>query len=167
MSFISIKPDKLNANTFSLIGKSLLLAAGDTSGMNAMTVSWGGLGVLWGKNVAACFVRPQRYTYEFIEKSDYYTLSAYPSSMNSIHSVFGTKSGRDTDKPALTGLTPAFSDCGAPYFEQAELVLVCKKMYFSDFDPKNFLDETIEKWYPDKDYHRMYIGEITTILKKD
>jgi flavin reductase (DIM6/NTAB) family NADH-FMN oxidoreductase RutF len=132
-----------------------------------MTVSWGGLGVLWGKNTAACFVRPQRYTYEFMEKGEYYTLSSYEPELASIHTVFGGKSGRDEDKVRLTGLTPAFADCGAPYFTQAETVIVCKKIYFADFDPENFLDKSIAANYPGKDYHRIYIGEIIEILAKE
>jgi len=175
MSFSKISPERITDNVFSLFGKPLLLAAGNNSSLkdgnntsfNAMTVSWGQLGVLWGKNTATCFVRPQRYTYEFMENGEYYTLSSYPKTLQNIHAIFGSKSGRDIDKVFVTKLTPAFADCGAPYFEQAELVIVCKKIYFADFDPSNFGADYIAECYPEKDYHRIYIGEIIEVLQKD
>lgn len=168
MSFLKISPTDLTENTFDLINRRwMLLTAGDETRFNPMTVSWGGFGVLWRKPVAACFVRPQRYTYEIIEGTEYYTLSIYPDSMKDIHGVCGSKSGRDIDKAKECGLTPVFCDCGATYFEEAELVFVCRKMYCSDFNPSRFIDPSIEDLYPDKDYHRAYIGEIVEILKKD
>ena len=166
--FETIKPETLTANVFDLIGNRwLLLTAGDEdSGFNTMTVSWGGFGVLWGKYVATCYVRPQRYTRKFMEKSGFFTLSAYPENMRGIHSVCGGMSGRDVNKAKEAGLTPVFTPEGAPYFAEAELVFVCRKIYFEDFDPSNFLDKSILDNYPGHDFHRMYVGEILEILQK-
>jgi len=165
--FKIIQPEELSGNVFDLIGNRwMLLTAGDRDGFNTMTVSWGGLGVLWGKEVATCYVRPQRYTRKFLEKSGFFTLSVYPEVLRDIHSVCGGMSGRDVDKAGAAGLTPVFDGNGATYFAEAELVIVCKKIYFADFDPANFLDGTIMGNYPERDFHRMYIGEIVEVLQR-
>lgn len=162
--FKEIKPAEMDENVFELIGKKwMLITAGKKESFNTMTASWGGMGVLWNKNVAFCFIRPQRYTYEFVEKNDTFTLSFYSECYRDALNLCGSKSGRDIDKAKATGLIPIFSD-GGVFFEQADIVIVCKKIYFQDFDAKNFLDENIEKNYSGKDYHRMYVGEIEKIL---
>lgn len=152
----------LSQNVFSAIGKQwMLLTAGDRERANTMTVSWGGLGILWGKNVATVYVRPQRYTYEFMEKGDYFTLSFLGEEWREALKLCGSKSGREVDKFRETGLTLAYGAGDAPYLQQAQVVLVCKKLYFDDIEPSHFLDGDIDgKNYPGKDYHRMYIGEI-------
>lgn len=142
-----------------------LVTAGDGEKFNTMTVSWGAVGELWGKDMATIYIRPQRYTEEFLNANDYFTVSFYPMDMKQkIHSVCGSKSGRDVDKVQECGLTPAFDE-KAPYFDEAEIVLVCKKAAKSRFNPDEFMDDTIdEKWYPDKDYHFIYYGEIEKVL---
>lgn len=142
-----------------------LVTAGDGEKFNTMTVSWGAVGELWGKDMATIYIRPQRYTEEFLNTNDYFTVSFYPVDMKQkIHSVCGSKSGRDVDKVQECGLTPAFDE-KAPYFDEAEIVLVCKKAAKSRFAPDEFLDDTIDdKWYPDKDYHFIYYGEIEKVL---
>ncbi len=142
-----------------------LVTAGDGERFNTMTVSWGAVGELWGKDMATIYIRPQRYTEEFLNANDYFTVSFYPMDMKQkIHSVCGSKSGRDVDKVQECGLTPAFDE-KAPYFDEAEIVLVCKKAAKSRFNPDEFMDDTIdEKWYPDKDYHFIYYGEIEKVL---
>ena len=166
MGFSKIMPVDMKGNVFDLIGNRwMLLTAGDKDNLNTMTVSWGGLGVLWGANVATCYVRPQRYTKEFVEREDYFTLSVYGAEFKKQLAICGSKSGREIDKVSECGFTPVFAECGAPYFEEAELVIVCRKLYFSDFEPENFLDEKIEDCYEEDDYHRMYIGEIVEILQ--
>ena len=166
--FEKIKPEDLKESVFDLVGNRwLLLTAGDAeTGFNPMTVSWGQLGVLWGKYVATCYVRPQRYTRKFMEKGGFFTLSAYPEKMRDIHNVCGGMSGRDIDKAKEAGLTPVSTPEGAVYFAEAELVFVCKKIYYEDLDPSNFLDKSILDNYPDHDFHRMYVGEILEILQK-
>ena len=158
----------LEDNVFSLIGENwMLITAGTAERCNTMTASWGGLGVLWGKNVATCYVRPQRYTREFLERENYFTLSFFGPEYRRELSLCGSKSGRDVDKVKECNFTVRQTQCGAPYFDQARLVLVCRKLYWQDMDPAHFLDPGIDgKWYPDQDYHRIYIGEIVECLKK-
>ena len=158
----------LDGKVFSLIGEQwMLITAGTADHCNTMTASWGGLGVLWGSDVATCYIRPQRYTYEFVEKSDYFTLAFFGPEHRSALALCGSKSGREVDKVKECGFTVCTGEGGAPYFAEAELVLVCRKLYWQDIDPAHFLDpETDGKWYPEKDYHRMYIGEIVEAYRK-
>lgn len=142
-----------------------LVTAGTQDSFNTMTVSWGAIGELWGKDMATIYIRPQRYTEEFLNVQDYFTLSFYPTEMKKdIHGVCGSKSGRDVDKVKETGLIPVFDE-HAPYFEQAEIVLVCRKVAKANFEPSQFIDkEMIENWYDAKDYHYIYYGEIEKVL---
>lgn len=152
----------LKENIFTAIGKDwMLITAGDRENSNTMTASWGGLGVLWNKNVATIYVRPTRYTYEFLEKSDYFTLAFFGDEWRDALTLCGTKSGREIDKVNECGFSLAYGAGDAPYYQEARLVLVCKKVYAQDMKPEYFLDATVdERHYPEKDYHRMYIGEI-------
>lgn len=140
-----------------------LLTAGEASHFNTMTVSWGGVGELWGREVVFVFVRPQRYTYEFMETSDTFTLSFFGSDYKKALGICGSKSGRDIDKCKETGLEP-ISTHGAMTFSQAKTVFVCKKIAFQDLDPSGFLDASIMDTYALKDYHRMYVGAIEKVL---
>ena len=164
----NIDPKDMSGNVFSRIGDQwMLISAGNRERCNTMTASWGGLGVLWSKPVAAAFIRPQRYTYEFVEREDYFTLSFLGENWRKQLALCGSKSGRDMDKIAACGFHTAYAAGNAPYFEEAELVLVCRKLYWQDMDPTHFLDEWIDtKCYPERDYHRMYIGEIVEMLEK-
>ncbi len=164
MIFTETKPELLQDNTFKLIGKDwMLITAGEPESFNIMTASWGGLGVLWEKKVAFCFVRPTRHTYQFIEQSSRFTLSFFEDRHRKILSFCGSHSGRDSDKLKATGLTP-IRDMEFVYFAEARLVLACRKIYSQDIDPRFFLDPQIETMYPQKDYHRMYVGEIEKCL---
>ena len=165
--FEQIDPKSLDQNVFSLIGDQwMLLTAGTGEKCNTMTASWGGLGVLWGKPVATVYIRPQRYTLEFVEREEKFTLAFFGEAYRKALALCGSKSGRDIDKVKECGFTVETAD-GAPYFAEADLVLVCKKAYWQDMDPTHFLDGEIDgKWYPEKDYHRIFIGEIETVLKK-
>lgn len=166
MDFREINIADLSFKPFELISKDwMLITSGDEQRFNTMTASWGGLGVLWHKNVATVYIRPQRYTYEFVEKNDLLTLSFFGEEYRSALTLCGSKSGRDCDKAKEAGLTPLFVD-GTTAFEEANLVLVCKKLYFDDLEPKQFLDSEIEKNYAAKDYHRMYILEIVKAYQK-
>lgn len=165
--FEQIDPKSLDQNVFSLIGDQwMLLTAGTGEKCNTMTASWGGLGVLWGKPVATVYIRPQRYTLEFVEREEKFTLAFFGEGYRKALALCGSKSGRDIDKVKECGFIVETAD-GAPYFAQADLVLVCRKAYWQDMDPTHFLDGEIDgKWYPEKDYHRIFIGEIETVLKK-
>lgn len=165
--FFEIDPLELRENLFHQIGRDwMLITAGQKGNMNTMTASWGGMGVLWNTNVSFIFVRPTRYTYEFLEKEKYYSLSFFGDSNRRALQYCGAHSGRDTDKIAGAELTPVF-DAQAPYFEEAHLSLICRKMYFQDLDPAHFLDPTIVSNYKDGDYHRLYVGEIIKVLQRD
>ena len=160
------KNDMLKESVFSLIGdRWMLVAATDKSGRtNAMTASWGGMGVLWGKKVAFVFIRPQRYTKRFVDEADKFTLSFFDDSYKKMLGYMGKVSGKDEDKMAKSGLTVTDKD-GAPVFKEASLTLVCRKMYRDTLKEENFIDKSnIEKWYPQKDYHDVYVAEIVEEL---
>lgn len=150
-----------NLNPFSKIADDwFLVTSGDENGYNTMTASWGSLGTMWGKSVAVTVIRPQRYTKEFIDKNEYFTISFLKEGNKDKLSFCGSKSGRDYDKAKETGLKPVFVD-GTATFEQAELTLICRKVFAQEITPDSFLDKTIiDKWYPDKDFHTAYVGEI-------
>lgn len=150
-----------NLNPFSKIADDwFLVTSGDENGYNTMTASWGSLGTMWGKSVAVTVIRPQRYTKEFVDKNEYFTISFLKEGNKEKLSFCGSKSGRDYDKAKETGLKPVFVD-GTTTFEQAELTLVCRKVFAQEITPDSFLDKTIiDKWYPDKDFHTAYVGEI-------
>lgn len=138
----------------------MLIAAGDENKYNMMTASWGFVGEMWSKHCAIAAIRPSRYTKEFVDSCDTFTLSFYGDEAKStIHAVCGRQSGREIDKATACGLTPVFSD-GGVYFDKARLVLVCKKLYTSKMEPEKIVDKSIEKFY-ENDYHEFYIGEIT------
>ncbi len=156
--------DELQAAPLHIWAKQwLLLTCGDfaSGDFNTMTVGWGSLGTMWGKPFAQIVVRPGRYTYEFTERFDHFTLSAFPKSHRKALTLLGTKSGRDGDKLSETDLTPiASAEVASPGFAEAELILECRKIYRQMMDPAGFLDPGIEKNYPIKDYHMIYYGEI-------
>jgi flavin reductase (DIM6/NTAB) family NADH-FMN oxidoreductase RutF len=148
-------------------GQGLLLTAGDfrEGGFNTMTVGWGSLGVMWNRPFAQVVVRPTRYTREFMEHYDTFTLAAFPVQHRAALNLLGTRSGRDGDKIAASGLTPIASTMiAAPGFAEAELIVECRKIYSQDLDPARFFDPSIDSNYPKKDYHRVYFGEVVAIL---
>ncbi len=167
MEIKKINPEQLKDNVFDLIdNRWFLLSAGTTSDFNTMTASWGGMGILWHKQVIFAFVRPQRYTYEFMEKNNIFTLSFFDDKYKEALQFCGHNSGRTHDKMKETGLVPIASPHNSVFYTQASLMMECKKIYYSDIDPAHFLlSETDAKIYPNKDYHRMYIGEILTCFE--
>ena len=142
-----------------------LLAAGTVADHNAMTVSWGGMGTLWGKPVVTVYVRPSRHTYGYMENNELFTLSFYSEAYRKALGVMGSKSGRDTDKDALAGITAIAAGDSVSYAE-ADLTIVCKKLYADDMKPENIPDEVKKADYPNGDFHRIYIGEVIDIIKK-
>lgn len=168
MSFKEIKATELQKNPFQMIGKEwLLVTAKNGDKCNTMTASWGGVGIMWGKNVAYVFIRPQRYTKEFIDASTTFSLSVLDDCYRKTLTYLGTVSGRDEDKIQKSGLTVTLEE-DTPYFEEANTVMVCRKLYAQEYDPACFIDKSCdEKWYPQKDYHTMYIVEIEKVLVKE
>ena len=170
MACKEIKAEELDRNVFRTIGKDWLLIGAEAGGkLNAMTASWGGMGVLWGKNVAYLFLRPSRYTKELLDQSDGVTISVFGEERRQMMNYFGTVSGRDEDKIAKSGLT-VLRDEAQAYFEEAELTFFCRKLYAQPLGEEFFLDESQKKWYSDdtnNGYHVMYIVEIGKILVRE
>ncbi len=164
MTRAAIAVDQLSVRAHDLWGNQwLLLTAGDfgEGRYNTMTVGWGSLGTMWGLPFAQVVVRPSRHTRMFMEQYNTFTLCAFPDTCRKALQLLGAKSGRDGDKIAESGLTPiASSTVAAPGFDEAELIIECRKIYWQDMDAANFLDPTINRNYPEKDYHRIYYGEI-------
>ncbi len=164
--FKKITAKELKDNLISMISDEyMLITAGDQNAHNMMTASWGYAGEIWGNDSVMALVRPQRYTMEFIDKHDYFTLSFYGNNKD-IHKICGSKSGRECDKTALTGLTPVY-DGDAVYFDEARVVLVCKKQYVDRMKEECFVDKEPLKWYSSADYHYMIIGRIEKVLVKE
>ena len=161
-SFKLIKPEEIQDNPFKLVGSDwMLITAGSPDSFNTMTASWGGFGVIWNKNICWCVIRPQRYTFEFIERAETFTLSFFSEKYKQALTLCGTRSGRDIAKASAAGLTPIAGRLqSATCFAEARMVLECRKLYYQDITPGNFIDPAIEDNYPDKDYHRMYMGEV-------
>ena len=166
MSYKIIEPKNLDGNVFELIGnKWFLITAVKDGKVNTMTASWGSMGIMWAKPIAISVIRPVRYTYDFIEASDYYTLSFFPDKYKPALNLLGTKSGRDGDKISESKLTMFNTDFDTVSFKEADIIMVCKKLYYQDISPDTFVDVSIEKQnYPKKDYHRVYWGEIVKCM---
>ena len=154
-------------NVIEIISKEyMLITAGNKDGYNMMTASWGFMGEMWGEDSVAVVVRPERYTMDFIESNDYFTLTFYGNDRD-VHKVCGSNSGRDVDKTELTGLSPIAND-NYVYFKEARLVLIIKKKYVQPMDKSFLTDESIdEKWYKNGGWHNLIIGSIERIYVKE
>ncbi|WMJ88691.1 flavin reductase [Anaerocolumna sp. MB42-C2] len=166
--FKEISPAQLKGNPFQMIGQDWMLITAEKEGkINTMTASWGGLGIMWGKNVAFIVIRPQRYTKEFVDAADSFSLSFYDDSFHKVLGYLGTVSGRDEDKVPKSGLTILHEDM-IPYFSEANTVLFCKKLFKQQYEEKSFIDTKLPGiHYPEKDYHYLYIAEISKIFEKE
>jgi flavin reductase (DIM6/NTAB) family NADH-FMN oxidoreductase RutF len=166
--FTEITTADIRSNPFQLIGREwMLITAGTLDAFNTMTASWGTLGHLWERDVAICYVRPQRYTYGFMEHSRVYTLSFFDETWRAALEYCGSHSGRDVDKMAQTGLVPFATPAGAVGFQQARLILECRKVYAGDIAEDGFVERGVsEKVYPQRDFHRFYVGEIARVLSR-
>ncbi len=143
----------------------LLLTAGTIDECNMMTVGWGSIGYMWKKPFVQIVVRPQRHTRKYVEQSDSFTLCAFPEKYRKDLAKLGTISGRDGDKLSKTGLTLKVSRrVASPSYNEAELILECRKIYYQDMDPRGFVDKTILENYAENDYHRIYFGEILSVF---
>ena len=174
MSIKEIRPTDLTDNVFKLIGQDWILVSATRGGnTNGMTASWGGLGILWARPVAYIFIRPTRYTKEFVDATDGMTLSIFEQKYKPMMQYFGTVSGRDEDKIAKYALTR--KEHGAyTYFEEARLTLLTKKLYAQTLDESCFTNTAVNgqedfpsAYYPEHDYHTMYIAEIEKVLIRE
>lgn len=169
MAFKETAIEELQFNPFTKISKEwMLITAGDETKSNTMTASWGGVGIMWGKNIATAYIRPQRYTKEFVDNSELFTLSFLPEEHRNALAVCGKVSGKDVDnKWKEAGIHPYYVD-KTTAVEEADMILVCRKLYAQEMKPECFIDaECDTKWYPDKDYHIMYMAEIVKVLVKE
>lgn len=167
-NFKEINVKDFTPDSFGLKNKWMLVTAAKPDGtVNTMTASWGGFGIMWNKEVTFVVIRPQRYTREFVDNADSFSLTFFDNSYKKALSHLGNTSGKDEDKIAKTGLNVAF-DNGIPYFKEAEETIFVKKLFVQRIEENAFLDKSIiDKWYPEKDFHYLYIAEITNILRKD
>lgn len=164
--FKEIDINHLNFNIFNKLNNEwALVTARNCNKVNTMTVSWGGFGVLWNRNIATIYIRKSRYTKEFIDNSNYFTISFFDEEYKDKLKYLGVKSGRETDKIKDVNFNLIVHN-DIPYFSESNMVIVCKKIYSDTLDDKHFLDDTINLNYKDGDYHTMYIGEIEKILIK-
>ena len=164
--FKEIKTTELQDNPFDLIGKQWLLVTAEKEDgtCNTMTASWGGLGVMWGKDVAFIVIRPQRYTKEFIDASTHVSLSILPKGYMKEYAYLGRVSGRTENKIASADLHVTHEG-SVPYFEEARMALICKKLFAQPYTPDSFIDRMIiDRQYPEADYHTLYICEIEKVL---
>lgn len=144
----------------------MLLTSGSLEEMkfNCMTVSWGSMGVMWNKPFVQVVVRPSRHTFEFINTYPDFTLCVFPAKYKKTLQLLGSKSGRSMDKINHSGFTPIKAQkVAAPGFSEAELLIECRKIYWQDFEPDHFLDKKIMPNYPERDFHRVFYGEIVWI----
>lgn len=178
MSFKKIAIDEIKLNPMTMIGKKwwLITAGNEKSGYNTMTASWGHLGAIWeragnlphlGLPTAIVYVRPQRYTKEFIDRENIFTLSVFDEEYRKSLLYLGTHSGKNENKIEKTKLTPVFTE-NTTYFKEAELVFICRKLYHAPLLESGFLDKgLVERNYKEKDFHEMYVGEILEVLVKE
>lgn len=161
-----IDPNAVRENLIKLIASDwMLVSAGDKEKFNTMTANWGGAGYLWNKPVVFVFVRPERYTYEFTERNDQFTLSFFDEKYREALNICGTKSGRDCNKIAEASLSPFFTDLGNPTFKEARLVMECRKLYAEMMSEDAFIDKAMfNTHYARKGgLHKMYIAEIINV----
>ncbi len=160
--------DSFEINPFTYFLDAPILAAGDKDSYNAMTIGWGGMGTLWGRNrpVVTVYVAPKRFTHQFMEKSRYFTVMQF-SDINVVQ-YMGKHSGRDGDKAKALGLHVAYTKNGTPYFKEADAVIECEVMYAAPFEEKNFRNDVPKKTYSNfpAGIHSMYIGEVVGVWKK-
>lgn len=173
MSLKEINIEELNLNPMMMIGGEWwLISAGNEDGFNSMTASWGHLGSLWerkggrahmGLPTAIVYLRPQRYTKEYMDKEELFTLSVFDKQYKRALGYMGSHSGRDGDKAQKAGITPLFQD-GTVMYEEAKMIFVCRKIYHAPLLESGFEDQSlIENNYPKKDFHEMYVGEILKV----
>ena len=163
-----IDPKEWSDNPIVKVGSEwMALAAGREGDMNAMTIGWGTWGVLWGRPVGTVYVSSSRYTYDFLERNDYFTVTGFPAERKPALSYIGSHSGRDSDKLQEAGLTPEFTELGNPIFREANLAVECKLLYKQPFDVEQVPDRIQQMYANGTGVHTMYVGEILHIWVKE
>jgi flavin reductase (DIM6/NTAB) family NADH-FMN oxidoreductase RutF len=164
-----LKVKSLTDNVFKLLEDDwMLVSAGNPSKHNMLTASWGAFGILWNKPIAIGFIRPQRYTIEFLEQSETFTLSFFTEKHRKALEYCGSHSGRTSDKTKDSGLTPLYTDKGSVYYAEARLIVECRKLYVDSIKPENFvIQDLVKNIYPKADFHKFFIGEIISCFTTD
>lgn len=171
MAFKEIPAEELKLNPFTDLKKYCIVTAGNERKCNPMLVTWGGFGVLWRKPIATIYIRQSRYTKEILDAQDWFTLSFPPESCKPQESYMGSHSGREGDKFAGSGLHPYYPDANSAGVEEADLILVCKKIYTQEMKEDFYTDKAVyEQWNSGRqagNNHSIYIGEIVRVLVKE
>lgn len=165
----TVSPYEIKDNLFSALNNewALITAVNSEGKVNTMTASWGGFGILWNKPICVCFIRPQRYTNDFVSEAERLTVTFLEDGHREALKICGTKSGRDCDKISEAALSTVF-DCDVAYFKESELTFICKKIYVDNIKESCFLDkQLIDKNYPKHDFHYVYVCEIEKVLVKE
>ena len=164
---INVRED-FTENGFQWFNDAELLAAGNKEKSNAMTIGWGGIGTLWGRTALTVYVAEKRYTKEFMDKAEYFTVMAFDVEQSKVLDYMGRESGRDGDKAAALGLHTAYTENGTPYYVEANMVIECKIMYAAPFDPQYFKSDVPKNRYSNfpAGLHTMYIGEVVNAWQK-
>ena len=160
--------ESFSDNCFEWFHEAQLLAAGDREKSNAMTIGWGGIGTLWGRPALTVYVAEKRYTKEFMDKSQFFTVMSFNVADSKVLNYMGRYSGRDGDKAAALGLHTAYTANGTPYYTEATMVIECRIMYAAPFDPEGFKSDVPKNMYRNfpAGIHSMYIGEVVNAWKK-
>jgi flavin reductase (DIM6/NTAB) family NADH-FMN oxidoreductase RutF len=159
---------ELKENVIRLIEDWMLVSAGNTDDYNMMTANWGTLGWLWNKPVSTIFVRPHRHTFLYTEREQYYTLTFFRKEHRKTLELMGDVSGRDFDKMNYERLYPLVTENGSIAFQEAYLIIECKKLFATSLKEEDFVEtKVISRNYPKKDFHTMYIGEITGVWVRE
>ena len=166
-SFQPVGFEQMDVNPFKMIGKDwMLVTAGNEEKANTMTASWGGVGVMWGKNVVYVFIRDSRFTKEFVDREGRFSLSFPEEKFRKVMKFLGTVSGRNEDKIKEAGVHIGYYN-GVPYIDEGSMIMICRVMSRTPIRKEDFLDDSIDtSWYASGDYHDMYIAEITDILAR-
>ncbi len=164
--FVEIGPEEIGQykDSVSLFGEGAIAYAQGKERANGLTIAWGGLGVLWRKPCMTVYIHKDRYSKTIFDEADAYSVNFFGDEAKELLNYFGSHSGRNEDKAAVAQASIAKGDI-APYFEDAELVVLCKKMGQNDFDP-NSVDEGVKAWYAKSGVHTIYHGEIVKVLRK-
>ncbi len=170
MNFIEINPEEITLNPFTDWSRYVLVTAGNAEKCNTLLVTWGALGVMWRKKTATIYIRQSRFTKTILDSQDYFTLSFLSEDHKKQMSYMGSHSGRDENKYEGSGLHPiAIGDAAG--IEEADLILVCKKIYTHEMTPDHYTDKDVyEQWNSGRqadNNHSIYMGEILKVLKRE
>ncbi len=156
-----------NKLLYNILNNWILISAGNLTKYNMMTASWATFGILWNKPIAQVFIRPSRYTYDFIDENEFFSICFFNDSYKDILALLGSKSGKNFNKMKIQGLNPIDYENKTIYFEQSEQVLILKKIYKTKFDGNDIDKDVKSLFYPDnKDFHFIFYGQIVNYLTK-